>query len=1113
MSESGLLASAAQCLSGGGSMGRLMRERDWESTPVGPVEKWPQSLRTSVSILLESKFPMYVAWGQDYIQFYNDPYRPILGATKHPKALGISARDTFPESWEIIGPMFADVRRGLATGAEDWMLPLDRYGYLEECYFTFSYSPIRDESSGVGGIMVAVTETTARVLGERRLEVLRDLAALASQAKGEKEIWAASLNVLGRNPSDLAFCLLYRAAGADGFILEDSFAVSGENKDQVAARVLKSDDRRWPVKDLVRGRRPILVSDLGERFGNIVGAKWPEPIRSALLLPIGKPGLENPDGLLIVGISPRRALDDQYRSFLTLVADQLGTGIANVRAYEEEKRRVEALAELDEAKTQFFSNVSHEFRTPLTLMLAPLEDLLASQSPLPGAAEDCLRLVHRNGLRLLRLVNSLLDFSRIEAGRIKACYVPTELDKFTEELASSFSSAMERGGLTFRVNCSPLPERVWVDQEMWEKVVLNLLSNAFKFTLKGSVTVSLQASAGQAELIVSDTGTGIPEQELPHLFERFHRVEGTRGRTFEGTGIGLALVQELVRLHGGSLGVESKSGEGSRFIVRLPFGNAHLPAERLDASATQTTSWAAANAYIEEALHWLPQIQSTESESETVPAAAAKELETIRTGEMLGARVLVVDDNGDMRGYIRRLLSRAGYEVETAADGQEAMELAIASRPDLVLSDVMMPGLDGFGLLKSLRANPASQGIPVILVSARAGEEARSEGLDAGADDYLTKPFSARELLARVSAHVKLARVRRQAEDQAKLILESITDGFFALDRDWKFTYVNSEGERLIGFRRKEMMGKTLWEAYPQAVGTMFYDQYTRAMQERVPVEFESFYPPLNSWFRVKAYPSESGGLSVFYENIDERKRAEEELRRANQDLEQFAYSASHDLQEPLRNVAIFSQLLKKKYSNQLDEIGEEYLTHVVNGAKRMGSLLSDLLAYTRVGSSGEEAVVPTHSEAVLQQVLIDLGQMLTESGAKVTHDRLPVVSVRPSHLQQLFLNLIGNAIKYRKDSEAPRVHVSALRQDACWRFAIADNGIGIGPEYRERIFGLFKRLHNSSDKYTGTGIGLAICQKIVDQYGGRIWVDSELGRGSTFSLTLPGPEQSSDGA
>ena len=264
-------------------------------------------------------------------------------------------------------------------------------------------------------------------------------------------------------------------------------------------------------------------------------------------------------GFLVAGIHPGRAFDDAYRQFVHRITEQITIGLASARAYEQERQRAEALAEIDRAKTTFFSNVSHEFRTPLTLMLGPLEEVLQEASE---------RLESRNvtsswsrcaatALRLLKLVNTLLDFSRIEAGRVQASYQPTDLASFTTEIASAFDSAMENAGLRFSVECQPIAEPVYVDRDMWEKIVLNLLSNAYKFTFEGEVALTLKPVDGAVELQVRDTGVGIPEEHREQVFERFHRIEGTQARTYEGTGIGLALVQELVKLHGGSVRVES----------------------------------------------------------------------------------------------------------------------------------------------------------------------------------------------------------------------------------------------------------------------------------------------------------------------------------------------------------------------------------------------------------------------------------------------------------------------------------------------------------------------------------------------------------------------------
>ncbi len=408
------------------------------------------------------------------------------------------------------------------------------------------------------------------------------------------------------------------------------------------------------------------------------------------------------------------------------------------------------LAELDAAKTAFFGNVSHEFRTPLTLMLGPLEDELAETvQPLPDARHQRLQTAHRNSLRLLKLVNSLLEFARIEAGRVQALYQPTDLAAITAELASHFRSAVERGGLILTVDCPALPEPVYVDQEMWEKIVLNLLSNAFKHTFEGGIAVRLTAQERTVRLTVEDSGVGIAPEEIPRLFERFHRVRAAASRTHEGTGIGLSLVRELVQLHAGEIRVESEPGRGSRFHVTLPRGAAHLPAEKVGAAAAAAIG-DAAPAYVQEALRWLP--EATEPQTSTPRASRGPR-----------PRVLWAEDNADMREYVARLLDD-DYEVISVPDGQAALEAARENPPDLVLSDVMMPRLDGLDLLRALRADDRTRRLPVILISARAGEEAAIGGLDSGADDYLVKPFTARELAARVRTHVQLARHRRAWE-------------------------------------------------------------------------------------------------------------------------------------------------------------------------------------------------------------------------------------------------------------------------------------------------------------------------------------------------------------
>jgi signal transduction histidine kinase len=761
------MTSAPEFLSGGGEMGALMRAHDWTQSPMGAPAQWPDALKMAVSICLNSRFPMVLWWGPEYLMLYNDPYRPMLGATKHPKGLGRPGIESWPEIWDIIGEQLGSVlTRGEATWSEDLLLAVDRYDYLEEAYFTYSYSPIKDADGRVGGVFTAVSETTGRVLSERRMRILRALAARTAESKSVREACRTFAEVLGDDNPDIPFALVYLVDDdARGVSLAASTGLQQASYHPADHLALDGNDG-WSMAQAVHQGESFVLDDLHLRFGALPGGSWPEPTTRAFVSPIAKSGQRGGvTGVLIAGINPRRAIDDRYRRFFELVTGHMAAAVANARAYEDERRRAEALAEIDRAKTTFFSNASHEFRTPLSLMLGPLEDMLV-RDPTAGtivSERRDLELMHRSGLRLLKLVNTLLDFSRIEAGRILAVYEPVDLAAYTAELASNFRSAMSRAGLRFTIDCPPLPGPVYVDREMWEKIVLNLVSNAFKYTLDGEVEVVLRAAGTSVELVIRDTGVGIPEPELPRLFERFHRVEGQRGRTTEGTGIGLALVQELVKRHGGTVRVQSVLGRGTIFTVTIPTGTAHLPSERIGGERTLDPTGIHAEAFVEEALRWLP--------DGGAPREVAIEKELIGTRPAVAAieraAVLVADDNADMLEYVRRLLAPR-YEVDVVSDGQAALDAARAKRPDLILTDVMMPRLDGFGLLQAVRADAALRDVPVVMLSARAGEEAKVEGLDAGADDYLLKPFSARELIARVDANLRLARLRHDTGESER---------------------------------------------------------------------------------------------------------------------------------------------------------------------------------------------------------------------------------------------------------------------------------------------------------------------------------------------------------
>jgi PAS domain S-box-containing protein len=794
-------------LAGGGELGRLIREHDWSHTSLGPIKGWPQSLKTSVNLILSSQHPMWIGWGKDATFLYNDAYIQVLSLSKHPWALGRPAAEVWAEIWDVCGPLADKVfKKGEASFFDDVRFFMNRGKFVEETYYSFSYSPIHDEAGKVGGLFCPSTEVTAKVINARRLRTLSELSAGALTQKTTPQACNSAAGTLLKNPDDIPFAILY-------LVDEDGKRASRQQACELPPEILtnapltlaltsaNSEPSAWPIAQVVNTGQALVI-DVGNIPELPLGPAQ-QIISKAIVLPVTSRGDDRPLGVLIAGVNPTRRLDAEYRTFYELIASQIATAIQNVRAAEEERKRLEALAEIDRAKTAFFSNVSHEFRTPLTLMLGPVEDLLAkSYTGLSPSAKSQLELVNRNGTRLLRLVNTLLDFSRIEAGRMQAIFQPTNLAAFTVELASVFRSATEKAGLRLELECPPLSQPVFIDRNMWEKIVLNLISNAFKFTFEGAITVALVETGNEVELRVKDTGVGIPAKELPRLFDRFHRIENTRSRTHEGSGIGLALVQELVKLHGGTVRVESAAGTGSTFIVSVPLGTAHLPADRIGGTRTLATTAVGAAPFVQEALRWLPEEETFDAaheiipDDERIPVACPPDVAGIEPGEKR-PRILVADDNADMRQYLVRLLSER-YEVEAVPDSLAALASARQRVPDVVLSDVMMPNLDGFGLLHALREDPETKTIPIILLSARAGEESRVEGMQHGADDYLIKPFSARELLARVQTHLQMARMRKEAGEilrqrtaQFETLLNEAPLGVYLVDADFRIREIN----------------------------------------------------------------------------------------------------------------------------------------------------------------------------------------------------------------------------------------------------------------------------------------------------------------------------------
>lgn len=1081
-------------LDGGSAMGALIRSRDWRDTPLGAPAQWPQSLRTAVSICLHSRFPILVWWGPRLVMLYNDAYRPMLGMTKHPHAMGQEGKTCWPEIWHIIGPLLEGVlATGTATWSSDQLLPLDRNGFLEECYFTYSYSPIHDESGGIGGVFTAVTETTERVVNERRIESLRLLSELTADSRETGHAYASAVDVLARNPRDVPFAMLY--APGDGGALH-CVGSAGAVPAQLAAlqRVLPSDEhgkRLFP-----KGLDTQVASTLSLPAGNggAGGTIAVQPIMSTTQ--------DAALGFVVIGLHPQRPLDEGYRTYIAMVAGYIGRALDNARSHEVERQRAEELAALDRAKTTFFSNISHELRTPLTLMLGPLEQLLEATPA--GSTRDALSMAHRNALRLRKLVNTLLDFSRIEAGRMQTRFEATDLATTTTDIAALFRSSIEAAGLRFVVDCPPLPDLVDVDRDMWEKIVVNFLSNAYKYTLEGSVTLALRSAGDHVVLSVTDTGVGIAEPDMPRLFERFHRVENQRGRTQEGTGIGLALVRELVALHQGSVAVSSVGGRGSTFSVTIPV---HQPGA---AQAPQPGARAASSTSADE----LQRLAATVAAPVSLPPADL--------GEAVHARglprVLVADDNADLRAYLGRLLVDR-FDVVFAADGAAAWDALHGEPPDVLVADVMMPKLDGLELVRRIRRDPELQSLPVVLLSARAGEESRVEGFAAGADDYVVKPFGPAELLARVEKQA----LRGQLQETQSALHRSLSAVFthapvgIAVLRgpEHRFEYANPAYTRLVP--DVPLVGRTVRECFPELERQGIIDVLDSVFATGEPYigrgwrlvfkdpltarEHEHFYD-----FAYQPLPGRDGtsGIAVVVFEVSELMAAKRAAEAANRTKDEFMAILGHELRNPLAPIQTALHLMRMRLGDAAlneREIIERQVQHMVR-------LIDDLLDVARLTRGNLELkMTPVETWNIVSKA-VEMASPLIEQRRHTLSVQVPGSGLKlfgdPVRLSQIVANLLTNAAKYTEPGG--RIEVTAREEDADVVLAVHDTGIGIDPQHLDTIFEMFAQGAQSPDRPSGgLGLGLTICRNLAQLHGGSVAAQSEgKGKGSTFMLRLP---------
>ncbi len=772
-------------------------------------------------------------------------------------------------------------------------------------------------------------------------------------------------------------------------------------------------------------------------------------------------------------------------------------------------RLYEKTREMEQLKTQFFANVSHELRTPLSLILGPVAKRLSSPEITATERAD-LEVVERNGRMLYRHVSDLLDVAKLEAGRMQMCYAEADLARMTRLLASHFDLLAGEKRVRYGVHA---PDRlpVQIDAEKSQRMLLNLLSNAFKFTPSGgAVTLSLAAEEANAVIRVQDTGPGVPPELREAIFEPFRQVEGGSIRSFGGTGLGLAIVREFALLHRGSVSVSEAEGGGALFTLILPLRAP--PGVEVQATASAMDELLVFE--VKDELH-LQRRGPVVLDSASGPEAPL---------------VLVVEDNPDMNGFISENLA-VRYRVLRAFDGEQGLKQALESRPDLIISDVMMPGMSGDALVRALRARREMDHTAIVMLTAKTDEELRVELLRAGVQDFLMKPFVLSELLARaegILSQRRQAEAVRQSEAKFHGLYDSLRDGVVHWDMAGSFVECNEAYCQMLGYTHEELQASSRdgltparWQALEAGIlseqvlvlgySDEYEKEYVRKDGSLLPVAIRVWLMrdagglPTGMWALARDMRERKAAEAAIERLNGALRRHVRQLEEANGELEAFSYSISHDLRAPLRAVDGYARILEEDFQAKLDAEGRRVLGVVRSEARRMGHLIDDLLKFSRLSRQSMRRT-RTDMTALAQEVFATLLQQAPGRSIDFEVGRLPEAEVDEGLVRQVWVNLLDNAIKFTSRREDAHIEVGSTDGDREPAYFVRDNGAGFDMKYADKLFGVFQRLH-AQEEFEGTGVGLALVQRIVHRHGGRVWAESRAGEGATFYFSMTHPK------
>lgn len=1135
-----------QTFSSNGELSKLLREFDWSKTALGEISTWPQSLKTAINIILNSQHPMFIAWGKEQIFIYNDAYIQILSRSKHPWALGRPFSEVWSEIWDVCGPLADKVfQHGEPTFADNVRLFMQREGdFLEEGNYCFSYSPIRDESGEIAGLFCPSASISRQILMTRRVKTLGELSSKTLLQKTINLACASAIDILATNPDDFPFALLYltnpdrKSASliqATGLAIPNNYYINPESID--LTQQAGSDKLLWPIAEVIKTAKAQKLSVAS--VNSLPLGLEKQRIKHALIFPLNTLGQQQAEGILIFGVNPCQRLDEEYEDFYKAVANNVMIAIQNAKIHEEEKKRIEELARLDKAKTDFFNNVSHEFRTPLTLILGMLDCLFKEhKDSLLSAQIEQLNLIRRNTLRLLKLVNSLLDFSSIEADRMQLAYESSKLSQLTTEIVSGFRSLFEKGGLELNTNIAELDEDVYVDQSMYEKILSNLLSNAFKFTTKGSVTVTLKKVGNNVELSVRDTGIGIPQTELHRVFKRFERIETSHARSFEGTGIGLSFVSELVNLHNGTIKVQSQYEQGSIFTVTLPLGTAHIPANKLTTNLKRKDNQQFSTASVQEAEAWLPNVTRQRPD---VAISTGVIGNTSTDNLAIKETIVLVDDHKDMRDFVAKILTPY-YNVITAENGEIALSLIQTHLPDLIISDAMMPVMTGYQLLKALRSDIKTKGLMFMFLTALSAEEDIVKGLAAGANDYLVKPFYADLLLARVKTLIELSRLQKNLQQQIdqrtaelqkekenySILASNIPVGVAHITPAGIVSYANKALCDIIGLPEEAIKANKWMDAIHPDDRKSVLDSWDTARENgTIFISKEFRYVHANNdivWVNTKIIPEidEHGKVKSFIAavvDLTERRRLEHEHLNALQtvatyqqkraedaefnrkQLEEISSMLCHELRNPLSGIQGNVELLDitlAAYQDFLHDKAHLFLPHeqsyidkkftefkdsilaIRRCVEHETIIANDMLDFSKLGAGNIKLHLVDYSLTDTLEAVVKMFQAQAQQRNIQLNIDLPETEIfikgDSLRLKQVIINIFSNAIKFINQGSISLSlsEIAAKESSSIWQITLADTGIGMDEAEKNMLFQRYAQ-GSSSTFYQYGGSGLGL--------------------------------------